>query len=92
MKLIYCILISILLFTSCQTVDIPKEKYYQLFSNSNVTIKNDSILCSLNNPLDCPLRFYISTTDVDLNKSLQALNPVIVSCKKDDSDKDEDPM
>ena len=83
MKLIYCILISILLFTSCQTADIPKEKYYQFFSNSNVTIKNDSILCSLNNPLDCPLRFYISTTDVDLNKSLQALNPVILSCKKD---------
>ena len=83
MKLFYFLLISILLYTSCQNIDIPKEKYYQFYSNSNVIIKNDSILCSLNNPLNCPLRFYISTSDVNLNKTLQALNPVIVSCKKD---------
>jgi hypothetical protein len=83
MKILYYLLISILLFTSCKTVDIPRKKYYQFFSNSNVIIKNDSILCKLNNPLKCPLRFYISTSDVNLNKSLQALNPVIVSCKKD---------
>jgi murein DD-endopeptidase MepM/ murein hydrolase activator NlpD len=83
MKQFYYLLISIFLYTSCQNVDIPKEKYYQFYSNSKVIIKNDSILCSLNNPLDCPLRFYISTSDVNLNKSLQALNPVVVSCKKD---------
>lgn len=83
MKPFYCLLISVLLHTSCQKVDIPNEKYYQFYSNSNVIIKNDSLLCSLNNPLDCPLRFYISTSDDNLNKSLQALQPVIVSCKKD---------
>jgi len=83
MKLFYYLLISILLYTSCQTVDIPKEKYYQFYSNSKVIIKNDSMLCSLNNPLVCPLRFYISTSDNDLNKSLQALNPIVVSSKTD---------
>ena len=79
----YYLLISSLFFTGCQTVDLPKEKYYQFYSKSNVIIKKDSILCSLNNPLNCPLRFYISTSDDNLNKSLQALNPVVVSCKKD---------
>jgi len=64
-------------------MNIPSEKYYQFFSKSDVFVRNDSLLCSLNNPVNCPLRIYISTSDSNLNKSLSFLNPIIVPSKKD---------
>ena len=82
MKTFYCFLIP-LLIAGCQSIELPKEKYFQFYSKSDVIIKNDSLICALNNPLDCPLRIYISTSDSVLNKSLSYLNPIIVHSGKD---------
>jgi murein DD-endopeptidase MepM/ murein hydrolase activator NlpD len=41
------------------------------------------MFCSLNNPLDCPLRIYISTSDSLLNKSLLYLYPITLHARKD---------
>ncbi|MEO6453613.1 MAG: M23 family metallopeptidase [Ginsengibacter sp.] len=73
-----CFLLSTQLLPGCQSDNVPKEKYFQFFSKSAVSIKNDTLQCLLNNPLDCPLRFYISTSDSDLNKLLFYLYPVTV--------------
>ena len=82
MKKLYFLLILIF-GVGCQSSDLPKNRYYQFYSNSNVSIKNDTLICSLNNPLDCPLRFYIITSDSFLNKSLTNLNPCILPSRKD---------
>jgi murein DD-endopeptidase MepM/ murein hydrolase activator NlpD len=70
-------------FTGCNSVVLPTEKYYQFYSDSHVAVKNDTLYCSLNNPLDCPLRIYISTSDSILNKSLIYLYPIIIKPKTD---------
>lgn len=76
-------LFAALLFLGCQSVHIPKERYFQFFSKSTVSLKNDTLLCLLNNPLDCPLRFYISTSDSSLNKFLFYLYPITIYPKTD---------
>lgn len=78
------IIIIILLNAGCQTIDLPKERYTQFdLSKIKVYIKNDTLFCSLNNALDCPLRFYISTSDGTVNKSLHSLNPITFRSKTD---------
>ena len=74
---------AILLFSRCQSDSIPKEKYFQFYSRSDVRMQQDTLSCLLNNPLDCPVRFYISTSDSGLNRSLAYLYPVILRSKKD---------
>jgi murein DD-endopeptidase MepM/ murein hydrolase activator NlpD len=82
-RIFYCILSLILLFAGCDRIDIPKEKYHQFYSNSSVTIKNDTMFCALSNPLDCPLRIYISTSDSLLNKSVPHLHPITLQPRTD---------
>jgi murein DD-endopeptidase MepM/ murein hydrolase activator NlpD len=83
MKISYCIIILITFF-GCQSIELPKEKYNQFdLSKVNVFIRNDTLFCSLNNPLECPLRFYISTSDNNINNSLHSLSPVTIRSKKD---------
>lgn len=82
-KIIYTI-IFITLIAGCQSIDLPKEKYNQYdLSKNKVYIKNDTLFCYLNNSLECPLRFYISTSDSIVNKSLLSLYPVTFRSKKD---------
>ena len=84
MKIFYYIIILSIIFVSCQTIDIPKERYNQYdLSTIKVYIKNDTLYCSLKNSLDCPLRFYISTSDSSINKSLHSLYPITFRSKKD---------
>ena len=84
MKLVYYFIFLIILSTGCQTIELPKERYTQFdLSNDKVYIKNDTLFCSLHNSLDCPLRFYISTSDSTLNKLLLSLSPITFRFKKD---------
>jgi len=83
-KILYYIILLAILSVSCQSNDLPKERYYQFdLSAIKVNISNDTLYCSLRNSLDCPLRFYISTSDSSINKSLSALNPITFRSKKD---------
>ncbi len=84
MKILYSILIISVLTAGCQSNDLPKERYYQFdLSAIKVYLRNDTLFCSLHNSLDCPLRFYISTTDSTINKSLHSLDPITFRSKKD---------
>ena len=84
MKIFYYIIIISVIFVGCQTIDLPKERYNQYdLTNIKVYIKNDTLFCSLKNSLDCPLRFYISTSDSSINKSLHSLYPITFRSKKD---------
>jgi len=84
MKIFYYIIIITVLSVKCKSIDFPKERYTQFdLSSIKVFIRNDTLFCSLNNSLYCPLRFYISTSDSTINKSLQSLYPITFRSKKD---------
>lgn len=84
MKIFYYIIILSIISVGCQPIDLPKERYNQFdLSTIKVYIRNDTLFCSLNNSLDCPLRFYISTSDSTINKSLHSLYPITFRSKKD---------
>jgi murein DD-endopeptidase MepM/ murein hydrolase activator NlpD len=84
MKMFRCFLLSTIMYTGCQSIDMPKEKYNQFdLSSIKVYIRNDTLFSSLKNSLDCPLRFYISTSDSTINKSLHFLYPITFRSKND---------
>ena len=84
MKLYYYFIIVFIFLSGCQSIDLPKERYTQFdLSKNKVYIKNDTLYCSLHNYLDCPLRFYITTTDNNINKLLQSLSPITFRIKTD---------
>lgn len=83
-KIFYYTIILTILFAGCQSIDIPNERYNQFdLSAIKVYIRNDTLFCGLKNSLDCPLRFYISTSDSSVNKTLHSLNPITFRSKKD---------
>ena len=84
MKILFGILLLLILSAGCQTNDLPKERFNQYdLSSIKVYLKNDTLFCSLRNALECPLRFYISTSDSAINKSLHALHPITFRSKID---------
>jgi len=84
MKILYYIIIISIVSVGCQSNDLPKERYYQFdLSAIKVYMRNDTLFCYLINSLDCPLRFYISTSDSTINKSLHSLYPITFRSKKD---------
>jgi murein DD-endopeptidase MepM/ murein hydrolase activator NlpD len=84
MKIFFYLMILSIIAAGCQSDYLSKERYNQFdLSKIKVYIKNDTLFCSLSNSLDCPLRFYISTSDSIVNKSLHSLNPITFRSKKD---------
>lgn len=83
-KIFYYIIILTILIAGCHSIDPPNERYNQFdLSAIKVSIRNDTLFCGLKNSLDCPLRFYISTSDSTVNKTLQSLHPITFRSKKD---------
>ncbi len=84
LKIYFYIIILTLISTGCQSLDLPKERYNQFdLSKIKVYVSNDTLFCKLNNSLDCPLRFYISTSDSTVNKSINYLHPITFRSKID---------
>ena len=83
-KMFYCWLLSMVVYAGCQSIEMPNERYNQYdLSSIKVYVRNDTLFCKLRNPLDCPLRFYISTSDSTINRSLHFLYPVTLRSKID---------
>ena len=83
-KVFYCLLLSMVVYTGCQSIEMPNERYNQYdLSSIKVYIIDDTLFCKLRNPLDCPLRFYISTSDSSINRSLHFLYPITFRSKND---------
>ena len=83
-KYFYYLLILAMLSAGCNSIELPKERYQQFDLSANkVYIRSDTLFCLLNTSLDCPLRFYISTSDSIINKSLKSVNPITMRAKKD---------
>ena len=84
MKSFCAIIIFALLAAACEPIDLPKKQYSQFdLSKNKVYIINDTLFCSLHNDLDCPLRFYIRTSNSTINKGLGTVYPITFRSKKD---------
>lgn len=67
----------------CNNVEIPKEQYYQFYTGAEVYFKDDTVNVYLNNPVSCPLRYYVSSSDPAVDRSLNNFKPITLKEKKD---------
>ncbi len=67
----------------CNNVEIPKEQYYQFYTDSKVYFKDDTVRIYLNNPVSCPLRYYIVSSDSLVDKELNRFKPLTLKAKRD---------
>jgi murein DD-endopeptidase MepM/ murein hydrolase activator NlpD len=75
--------VALMILAGCNHVEIPKYKHYQFYTNARVYVENDTIYFYLNNPVKCPLRYYISSSDSSFNKKLTNFKPITLQQKKD---------
>lgn len=68
----------IILITSCTTKETPKNKYYSFYQNSKIEYLEDSIVVKLNNPINSPLKYFLTSTDENLKKELLPYKIVIL--------------
>lgn len=72
-----------IILMACNSVEVPTEKYYQFYTNARTYFKNDTIYFFLNDPVQCPLRYYISSTDTVLDRKLKNFQPITLQPQKD---------
>ena len=75
------LLLLMLLVVSCKSV--PKEKYWQWVEKSWAKYDNDTLTVYLENPLRCPLRFKITSTDTAFSTTLKPVQNIMLAFAKD---------
>jgi len=75
------LLLLSLIVASCRSV--PKEQYWQWMEKSWAKYEKDSLVIYLENPVRCPMRFKISSTDEAFAEKLQSVQNIILSFAKD---------
>jgi murein DD-endopeptidase MepM/ murein hydrolase activator NlpD len=80
--LLKCICCISIVLAAC-SVNIPKEQYFQFYVDSKIYFKNDTIYFYLTNPLRCPLRYYLSSTDTTLDKRMTDFKLITLQLGKD---------
>lgn len=74
----------ILAFLSgCNAIQLPIEKYHQYEYTKSYTFENDTLNIELKNPLRCPLRVWIFTSNKDLQKKLNQSLPILLETLSD---------
>nr|WP_322624751.1 M23 family metallopeptidase [uncultured Flavobacterium sp.] len=81
MKKLLFIFISSFIFVGCKTV--PKQLLFQAKTGTSYTIKNDTLHLKLDNPLKCPMRYYLTSTDSSFNARLKPYREVIMEPQTD---------
>lgn len=67
----------------CTIAEIPKEKHYQFNPTYRTDFKNDTLLLYLSNPVKCPVRFYVTSSDSILDQKLTRFKPITLEQKSD---------
>lgn len=82
MGLITILLVS-LLPAGCSTSKLPTQKLSQFQSGHHITIQNDTVTFKLNNPLNCPLRFSISSPEKHLADLVSNFDTITVGERRE---------
>lgn len=61
---------------SCQEKKLPTKKEFSFYHNSKIKYFTDSTIIKLDNPVNCPLRYFLSSKDESLNKLLQQYDTI----------------
>ena len=75
------LLLLMLLVVSCKSV--PREKYWQWVEKSWAKYDNDTLTVYLENPLRCPLRFKITSSDKAFSATLKPVQNIMLAFAKD---------
>jgi murein DD-endopeptidase MepM/ murein hydrolase activator NlpD len=77
------ILLLILAMGCTEKNQLPHEKYYEFHFTANYSYQNDTLKIEVKNPLNCPLRFSISSTDTSLSELVKSFGTLTVHEKTD---------
>jgi murein DD-endopeptidase MepM/ murein hydrolase activator NlpD len=75
------VLAGLILTNACGS--LPKTRLQQFQDGSWVNFENDTLTLYLHNPLRCPLRFNVSSTDASFNQKLKAYSLIILQYNND---------
>lgn len=74
---------TIIFLNGCTNSKLPNEKYYQYNHATSFTIEDNQLKVTLENPLHCPLRFWIFDKDEELQQKFNSINPIELKPKSD---------
>ena len=78
------ILLTLTLLIGCKTVALlPSEKYSQYEYEKSLTYENETLNINLKNPLECPLRIWLSSSNDELQIKLNKISPITLESKSD---------
>lgn len=77
------ILIILVFFVGCQSSRLPSEIYSQYKIKKSYSYTNGKLIIKLGNPLKCPLRVWIKTSDEELKINFDKINPVLLNSETD---------
>ncbi len=75
------IFLVLILFTNCRS--LPKKLSQASIMKVTYEVKDDSLRIQLSNPLNCPLRYSVSSSDIVIQEILATGFPVILSSVSD---------
>lgn len=82
MKL-YINLLVLIIFSGCSSSKLPTKKHSQYYVENSYSYKSDNLEVKLKNPLKSPLRFWIKSSDNDLNAEFKKINPITIKAEND---------
>ena len=82
-KIVICILIIILTSGCFEKNPLPLKKYYDFYYTATYSYNNDTLKIDVKNPLNCPLRFSISSPDKSMGEIVTRFGTVTLKEKSD---------
>ena len=76
-------ILALTIISSCKPFKLPTTKYSQYSIETSYSCKDNQLEIRLVNPLKCPLRIWIKTSDNDLQTRLNKLNPILLNSESD---------
>jgi len=82
----YLCLILVILTSmfGCKTANLlPSEKHNQYKYGISLTYENETLKIDLKNPLECPLRIWLFSSNTELQNKLNEITPITLESKSD---------
>lgn len=81
MKYSFTVVFIALFLIGCKS--LPKTEYFQAQTATTVNVVNDTIRFKLSNPLKCPMRYFITSTDSAFNLKIKRYHQIVLPPLKD---------
>lgn len=88
-KIWHIAILLLIVFAGCKSthqnaiVNLPASKLPDFETDSKITYENDSLNLYLHNPLKCPLRYFITSSDSLYNNKLKNIHPFLLQPESD---------